>query len=1029
MNNNSHPILIKIIRLSALLVVALALAGTHPERIEAVRYMPLSDENYYHTAKDFAIVRKGAMWHVYAIWCNWTLPNYTPDPNCQSPYLGLRHLTSTDLTHWIEVGYVIPPGSPGAWDDGQIWAPSVVERNGVYYMFYAGTKDLGTPDPNVDNQKIGLATSTDLYTWTKYTDNPVVDCGDEQYTNPALGGTLSYHAGTSDAQCRDPNVNWDEDREQWVMTFSAVANVNGSAEPWLSQPAAVAMATSTDLHTWTFAGDIYASYTVINAESSHVFKHGDTYYMGMTDNGGSCSSGCILPKVNGNHPDRLGQYLVLFSSSDRYTGWGTSTYKYRVKFPDVGPIDFASEYVENRGKEYYAGAGTGLLFKLMTWNGSPFHLVEIPYGGVSGTVWDDADTDGIKDGGEAGIAGVTLTLYLGTENVNHFDAASDMIYAVATTAADGTYSFSSVLPDTYYVSVDPSNAAVGNPLSGMAVTVGGYAKQVTVASGTTLNNQHIGAASAGNSWTFPSGSDYRASAGVAVSDGRVGSTVFSGTTETIEPLTSVPFARLTDFRASTIDNGGSVTFVLSNDDGAAWQYWNGSQWAASNGSVAQSNTAAEMTAYAGSFPDGGRQLKWRALLYAPVGSNPLLLHVGSTSNRAPATPTLISPANGAVYGDGRPQFQISSSDPEANPMIYELQLDASPDFNTAARQTFNQTTMQLGWSGQSDSLERTRYTDAATAAYTPIRKVAPGTWYWRVRTADPEGSGKYSAYAATRSFIVPPVTSLSSFVAQPVGSSSLNVSWTSSSAATGFVEYGASTAYGSMAQEASATTAHAVLLTGLTPNIVYHLRARMTDAYEQTSLSGDYAITIPSTVISGVSIRTTATTATVRWTTNEPSSAVVEYGTTKPYSKTARVSGYRTAHTVVIRGLSPHKKYHCRIRSIGSTAAITADRAFTTDRTPVAPPKLASVTAAQSTPPVIRVVGSGPAGHAIRLYVDGKFKKKLSLSGRTGLKAFSIGFGVPRLKPGKHTLTAVAENAAGRRSAPSNKYYFTVGLR
>ncbi|MCH7228766.1 SdrD B-like domain-containing protein, partial [Haloferula sp. A504] len=57
-------------------------------------------------------------------------------------------------------------------------------------------------------------------------------------------------------------------------------------------------------------------------------------------------------------------------------------------------------------------------------------------------VWEDADGNGVQDSGEPGLGGVQVTL---------FNAVGDGIVATTTTAADGSYDFSGLLPGTYYL--------------------------------------------------------------------------------------------------------------------------------------------------------------------------------------------------------------------------------------------------------------------------------------------------------------------------------------------------------------------------------------------------------------------------------------------------------------------------------------------------------------------------------------------------------------------------------------------------
>jgi hypothetical protein len=71
--------------------------------------------------------------------------------------------TSTDGLNWTHQGVVLRKGSAGEWDSGNIWCPAVWEEGGTYYMLHPAT---GGPD----GMQMGLATSPDGITWTKYDD-------------------------------------------------------------------------------------------------------------------------------------------------------------------------------------------------------------------------------------------------------------------------------------------------------------------------------------------------------------------------------------------------------------------------------------------------------------------------------------------------------------------------------------------------------------------------------------------------------------------------------------------------------------------------------------------------------------------------------------------------------------------------------------------------------------------------------------------------------------------------------------------
>lgn len=79
----------------------------------------------------------------------------------------IAHAVSTDAIHWRRVRNAIFLGDPGSWDDLMLWTMHVSpdpHRPGSWRMFYTGLsrKDRGLC------QRVGLATSNDLYVWKKH---------------------------------------------------------------------------------------------------------------------------------------------------------------------------------------------------------------------------------------------------------------------------------------------------------------------------------------------------------------------------------------------------------------------------------------------------------------------------------------------------------------------------------------------------------------------------------------------------------------------------------------------------------------------------------------------------------------------------------------------------------------------------------------------------------------------------------------------------------------------------------------------
>lgn len=193
----------------------------------------------------------------------------------------IEHYTSTDLKQLRYVGVALSP-EPSGWDSYGLWAPHVVEHGGVYFMFYTGTTGVG-PDAE---QRIGLATSADLVTWTRFAastcpDVPGVGCVydcDEPWT------TWGNGPGSYDRQCRDPFVTWDVDAGAWLLLATAKSR-NGYGT--------IVAARSHDLVAWTGAGyidatrrlpdGIGAQTTGGQCENPFVFGHGGASVLLFSD--------------------------------------------------------------------------------------------------------------------------------------------------------------------------------------------------------------------------------------------------------------------------------------------------------------------------------------------------------------------------------------------------------------------------------------------------------------------------------------------------------------------------------------------------------------------------------------------------------------------------------------------------------------------------------------------------------------------------------------------------------------------------
>lgn len=203
-------------------------------------------------------------WHLFGI--------TKEEPRDSMDEVFFAHATAPDLLGpWTKQEPVIHADRANG-SEYHVWAPHVIEHEGLYYMFYCGGDPVSGRASNTDEKgyRINLAISTDLYHWKKHPGNP-----------------LFKDAGAA----RDPMVFRHED--EWLMYYT----VNRNNE----NPHTVALRRSKDLVNWSEdSRTVFNDQETIGAshtESPFVFKSNGEFYLLIGPRGGYAGTDVFRSKT------------------------------------------------------------------------------------------------------------------------------------------------------------------------------------------------------------------------------------------------------------------------------------------------------------------------------------------------------------------------------------------------------------------------------------------------------------------------------------------------------------------------------------------------------------------------------------------------------------------------------------------------------------------------------------------------------------------------------------------------------------
>jgi len=173
--------------------------------------------------------------------------------------------------------------------------------------------------------------------------------------------------------------------------------------------------------------------------------------------------------------------------------------------------------------------------------------------------------------------------------------------------------------------------------------------------------------------------------------------------------------------------------------------------------------------------------------------------------------------------------------------------------------------------------------------------------------------------------------------------SAATITWTTDEPATSQVEYGTTSSYDSTTTlDEALVTSHSVSLTGLEGDTAYHFRVKSQDEAGNEAVSTDEtfttsaeADTTPPVISAVATLGTTQSSVTITWTTDEPATSQVEYGTTASYGSTTSLdTNLVTSHTVTLSSLTADTTHHFRVKSRDNAENEVAsdDYTFTTSK-------------------------------------------------------------------------------------------------
>ncbi len=296
-------------------------------------------------------------------------------------------------------------------------------------------------------------------------------------------------------------------------------------------------------------------------------------------------------------------------------------------------------------------------------------------------------------------------------------------------------------------------------------------------------------------------------------------------------------------------------------------------------------------------------------------------------------------------------FRVESTDqPGINPttsMDYTFTTKATadtipPTITDLKVEGVTATTAVVSWKTDEPSDTRLRYGTDMNYAFVEgdskdkldhrvvLRFLTPSTLYYiEAQSSDNRGNGpteKAASFTTTSTFDTeaPTITNLE---VTGLTDKLAIVTWNTNEPALGIVEYGTTSAYGKIAVLERYETVHRVVLSGLTPDTMYHLIVRAIDVAGNgpTTTEDLQFFTLkdadrsPPVITNVKADNIQATSAVISWATDEPSDSGVAYRSSKGEGQTIYEMDLVETHSLAMGGLKPDTDYTFTVESMDAS--------------------------------------------------------------------------------------------------------------